>query len=335
MTKNLVRAFALQQVSLIFAGIYPEKTYRYTMNRLKGFFYGLATSVTFGLIPLFTMPLMQGGMPLDSILFYRFLFATLALAGMMKLHKESFRIERRDLPILLLLAFFYMASAQCLFLGYDYMGAGVATTLHFTYPVFVTLLMLVLFKERASWVTWAAIVLAVYGVAKLSLKGGELVLDPTGMIIVLLSAVGYASYITTVNKSRVKDMNGRKLAFYVFVFTTILIAAKALLNKGIQPIPDTQSATNLILLAVVPTVISNITLVLAVHNIGGTLTSILGAMEPVTAVCVGAFVFGEAFTWQEAFGIVLILVAVTLIILGKPIQNTLSSVFRMIRPRHA
>lgn len=75
------------------------------MNRLKGFFYGLATSVTFGLIPLFTMPLMQGGMPLDSILFYRFLFATLALAGMMKLHKESFRIERRDLPILLLLAF--------------------------------------------------------------------------------------------------------------------------------------------------------------------------------------------------------------------------------------
>lgn len=305
------------------------------MNRLKGFFYGLATSVTFGLIPLFTMPLMQEGMPLDSILFYRFLFATLALAGMMKLHKESFRIERRDLPILLLLAFFYMASAQCLFLGYDYMGAGVATTLHFTYPVFVTLLMLVLFKERASWVTWAAIVLAVYGVAKLSLKGGELVLDPTGMIIVLLSAVGYASYITTVNKSRVKDMNGRKLAFYVFVFTTILIAAKALLNKGIQPIPDALSATNLILLAVVPTVISNITLVLAVHNIGGTLTSILGAMEPVTAVCVGAFVFGEAFTWQEAFGIALILVAVTLIILGKPIQNTLSSVFRMIRPRHA
>lgn len=305
------------------------------MNRLKGFIYGLATSVTFGLIPLFTLPLMQGGMSLDSILFYRFLFATLALAGMMKLHKEPFGIEGRDIPFLLLLAGFYTASALFLFWGYDFMGAGVATTLHFTYPVFVTLLMLVLFRERASWVTWAAIVLAIYGVAKLSLKGGELVLDPMGMVIVLLSAVGYASYITTVNKSRVKDMNGRKLAFYVFVFTTILIAAKALLNKGIQPIPDALSATNLILLAVVPTVISNITLLLAVKYIGGTLTSILGAMEPVTAVCIGALVFGEAFTLQEAFGIVLILVAVTLIILGKPIQNTLSSVFRMIRPRHA
>lgn len=305
------------------------------MNRLKGFIYGLATSVTFGLIPLFTLPLMQGGMSLDSILFYRFLFATLALAGMMKLHKEPFGIEGRDIPFLLLLAGFYTASALFLFWGYDFMGAGVATTLHFTYPVFVTLLMLVLFRERASWVTWAAIVLAIYGVAKLSLKGGELVLDPMGMVIVLLSAVGYASYITTVNKSCVRTMNSRKLAFYVFVFTTLMFAVKAGLNEGIQPIPDALSATNLILLAVVPTVISNITLLLAVKYIGGTLTSILGAMEPVTAVCIGALVFGEAFTLQEAFGIVLILVAVTLIILSKPIQHTLSSVFRMIRPRHA
>ncbi len=305
------------------------------MNSLEGFLYGLATSVTFGLIPLFTLPLMKGGMALDSILFYRFLFATLALAGMMKLHKESFGIERKDIPVLLLLAGFYTASALFLFRSYDLMGAGVATTLHFTYPVFVTLLMLILFRERASWVTWLAIVLAIYGVAKLSLKGGELVLDPLGMVIVLLSAVGYASYITTVNKSRVKTMNSRKLAFYVFVFTTILFAAKAFLNEGIQPIPDAMSLTNLILLAVVPTVISNITLVLAVHHIGGTLTSILGAMEPVTAVCIGAFVFGEEFTWQEAFGIALILVAVTMIILGKPIQNTLSTVVRMIRPRHA
>lgn len=305
------------------------------MNSLKGFLYGLATSVTFGLIPLFTLPLMKGGMALDSILFYRFLFATLALAGMMKLHKESFGIERKDIPVLLLLAGFYTASALFLFRSYDLMGAGVATTLHFTYPVFVTLLMLILFHERASWVTWLAIVLAIYGVAKLSLKGGELVLDPLGMVIVLLSAVGYASYITTVNKSRVKTMNSRKLAFYVFVFTTILFAAKVFLNEGIQPIPDAMSLANLILLAVVPTVISNITLVLAVHHIGGTLTSILGAMEPVTAVCIGAFVFGEEFTWQEAFGIALILVAVTMIILGKPIQNTLSTVVRMIRPRHA
>lgn len=305
------------------------------MNSLKGFIYGIATSITFGLIPLFTLPLMSEGMSPDSILFYRFLFATLALASMMKLHKEPFHISRKDIPIIVLLAFFYTASALFLLWGYEFMGAGVATTIHFTYPVFVTLLMLVLFRERASWVTWLAILLAVYGVAKLSLKGDEQMVAPVGIIIVLLSSVGYASYITTVNKSRVKTMNSRKLAFYVFVFTTLMFAVKGLFSTGIQPIPNVLSATNLVLLAVVPTVISNITLLLAVYHIGGTMTSILGAMEPVTAVGIGIFFFGEVFTAQEAVGIALILIAVTMIILGKPIQNTLSSVVRMIRPRHA
>lgn len=291
--------------------------------------------MTFGLIPLFTLPLMKEGMSLDSILFYRFLFATIALGIMMKVHKEPFAIKMNDLPLLVLLSTYYMVSAQFLFWGYDYMGAGVATTLHFTYPVFVTLLMLILFREKASWVTWLAIILAVYGVARLSIGGEDHKFSFFGVGIVLLSALGYAAYITTVNKSHLRTMPNRKLAFYVFVFTTLLFAGKVSVTQTLLPIPDVMSGVNLVLLAVLPTVISNITLLLAVHHIGGTMTSVLGALEPVTAVCIGAFVFGEAFTWQQGLGIAMILVAVTLIILGKPIQNTLSSVVKLIRPRHS
>ena len=307
----------------------------YVMNNLKGFLYGIATSVTFGLIPLFTLPLMAKGLIFDSILFYRFLLATAALGVMMLLKKETFRLQMRDVPVLILLGLLYTGSAMFLFWGYNFMGAGVATTIHFTYPIFVTLLMFVFFREKASWITWLAILLAIAGVAKLSIKGSELTLDPLGMLIVVLSAMAYASYIIVVNKSRVRSMNGRKLAFYVFIVSTLLFAVKAMSNEGIQPVPDALSWINLFLLAVVPTVISNITLVLAVHHIGGTLTSVLGAMEPVTAVCIGAFVFQEEFTWQSGFGILLIITAVTLIILSKTIQKTLSTVVRKIRPRHA
>ena len=254
---------------------------------------------------------------------------------MMSLKKETFRIQMRDVPVLILLGLLYTGSAMFLFWGYNFMGAGVATTIHFTYPIFVTLLMFVFFREKASWITWLAILLAIAGVAKLSIKGSELTLDPLGMLIVVLSAMAYASYIIVVNKSRVRSMNGRKLAFYVFIVSTLLFAVKAMSNEGIQPVPDALSWINLFLLAVVPTVISNITLVLAVHHIGGTLTSVLGAMEPVTAVCIGAFVFQEEFTWQSGFGILLIITAVTLIILSKTIQKTLSTVVRKIRPRHA
>ena len=305
------------------------------MNNLKGFLYGIATSVTFGLIPLFTLPLMAKGLIFDSILFYRFLLATAALGAMMLLKKETFRIQMRDVPVLILLGLLYTGSAMFLFWGYNFMGAGVATTIHFTYPIFVTLLMFVFFREKASWITWLAILLAIAGVANLSIKGSELTLDPLGMLIVILSAMAYASYIIVVNKSSVRSMNGRKLAFYVFIVSTLLFAVKAMSNEGIQSVPDALSWMNLFLLAVVPTVISNITLVLAVHHIGGTLTSVLGAMEPVTAVCIGAFVFWEEFTWQSGLGILFIITAVTLIILSRTIQKTLSTVVRKIRPRHA
>lgn len=303
--------------------------------KVKGFLYGVATSVTFGLIPLFTLPLMQAGLASDSILFYRFVTATAALGLMMLVKKESFRVSWRDLLVIVPLAVFYTASSMFLLYGYEVMGAGVvATTLHFTYPVFVTLLMLVLFRERASWVTWTAVVLAICGVAKLSLNGTELKLDPVGVGIVLLSAVGYASYIIAVNKSRVKDMHSRKLAFYVFVFTALIFGVKNGLEDGVQPLPDAWAAVNVVLLAVAPTVISNITLLLAVRNIGGTLTSILGALEPVTAVCIGALVFGEAFTFSEAVGIALILAAVVLVILNRSIKENLTLLLKRVRPRH-
>lgn len=300
------------------------------MNNIKGFAYGIITAATFGLIPLFTLPLMAKGMQFDSILFYRFLFASLALTIIMTVKKESFRIEKKDIPVLILLGFFYTASAMFLFWGYNFMSAGIATTLHFTYPVFVTLIMLLFFHEKTSWVTLAAIGLAICGVARLSISEGDVSMSFIGVFIVLLSAIGYALYITTVNKSRVKAMSGRKMTFFVFIVSTCMFAIKASTNQGIQPIPDALSFMNLILLAVVPTVISNITLVLAVQNIGGTLTSVLGAMEPVTAVCVGVLIFGEPFTLHLALGILLIILAVTIIILSKSIQKALRGIRRIL-----
>lgn len=305
------------------------------MSRFKGILYGMATSMTFGLIPLFTLPLLGKGMVYDSILFYRFFFASIALGIVMLIKKESFRVEWRDVPVFIILSVFYTFSSLFLLWGYGFMGAGVATTLHFTYPVFVTLLMSFLFREKTTWLTWVAIALAVGGVAMLSLPSTGMKADIKGIVIVLLSAVAYASYITGVNKSRVRNMNSRKLAFYVFIFTTLIFAGKTAFGEGIQLPPDAASTGNLILLAVLPTVVSNITLVLAVQNIGGTLTSILGALEPLTAVCIGAVVFVEDFTAREAVGIFLVLVAVTVIILTGTIQGKVSKVFRKIRPRHA
>lgn len=120
------------------------------MNKLNGFLYGLLSSASFGLIPMFTIPAMQQGMQFESILLYRFAFATLALGVILLIDGQSFRINRRDIPSLLLLAFFYLISAVFLFWGYKFMASGIATTLHFMYPVLTTLIMMLFFREKKS-----------------------------------------------------------------------------------------------------------------------------------------------------------------------------------------
>lgn len=138
------------------------------MNKLNGFLYGLLSSASFGLIPMFTIPAMQQGMQFESILLYRFAFATLALGVILLIDGQSFRINRRDIPSLLLLAFFYLISAVFLFWGYKFMASGIATTLHFMYPVLTTLIMMLFFREKKSIWRFMAIALAVAGVFFLS-----------------------------------------------------------------------------------------------------------------------------------------------------------------------
>ena len=279
------------------------------MNKVNGFLYGLLSSASFGLIPLFTIPAMQAGMQFESILFYRFLFACMALGGILLINGQSFRISRRDIPSLLLLAILYLMSAVFLFWGYKFMASGVATTIHFMYPVLTTLVMMLFFKEKKSGWRIAAIASAVIGVYFLS--GGNTETGSFsffGLFIVLLSAM---------SQLKIGRMKGLLLTFYVFLFGGIFLFIGTSSISHLQPISEWHTAGNLILLALIPTVVSNLALVRAVKSIGSTLTSVLGAMEPVTAVCVGIFLFGEAFTTSIGVGIALIIVAVMVIILKR------------------
>lgn len=288
------------------------------MNKVNGLLYGLLSSASFGLIPLFTIPAMQAGMQFESILFYRFLFACLALGRILLVNGQSFRIKRQDIPSLFLLALLYLMSAVFLFWGYKFMASGVATTIHFMYPVLTTLIMMLFFKEKKSGWRIAAIASAVAGVYFLS--GGDTKTGSfsfLGLFIVLLSALGYALYLVTMSQLKIGQMKGLLLTFYVFLFGGILLFIGTETISQLQPISKWHTAGNLILLALIPTVVSNLALVRAVKSIGSTLTSVLGAMEPVTAVCVGIFLFGEAFTTSIGVGIALIIAAVIVIILKR------------------
>lgn len=285
------------------------------MKRFQGFIYGLISSATFGLIPLFSIPMMREGMSFEAIMLYRFILASAILAVIMLIRGEKFDIKWRDAPWLVLFAGYYLVSALLLFWSYNYMASGIATTLLFMYPVLTTILMMTIFHERGSVWRFLAIALSVAGVYFLSGGGSATAVSGVGLAIILFSAFAYSLYLVTVGQVRAGRMKGLKLTFYVFFFGSLMLLIGVPLTGGLEPIPSTTAMFNLVMLTLVPTIISNLTLVYSIKSIGSTLTSVLGALEPVTAVCVGVYAFGEPFTAGIAFGVALIIAAVTIIIL--------------------
>lgn len=293
------------------------------MSRTKGFIYGSISAATYGLIPLFTLPVMAKGIGLDTILCVRFLVASLALGGLMLLRRESFRVKRQELRTLLVLGSMFALSAMFLFWSYTLMSAGIASTILFLYPVFVAILMATLFHEKISWLTSLSILIALTGVALLYLGDSGGTLSLAGIAVVLMSAMTYALYIIAINKSNVRRLSGQKITFYAMVVAMFLFFIKAQFSGGLQPVPDWQMWMNLVLLGVIPTVVSCVAMVSSVQHIGSTYTAVLGAMEPLTAVGVGIVVFHEPFTPNLAGGIILIIAAVTLIILSPVILKSI------------
>ena len=292
-----------------------------------GLFFGLMAAVCYGFIPLFTKELQAPavGLPLSSstILFYRFGIASLILAAIMFVRRESFRITYAEFVRLVQLAFLSNGAALFLISGYRYCSSsGVATTLHFTYPILTALIMMIFFRERSRLSTWIAIGLSIAGVALLSGVGGGA--QWLGIVLEIISALCFALYLIRVNRSRVSQMPVVKLTFYVMAFGTLIFAAFIAYERAdfdisahYALIPTAPGWLNLCLLSVICTVVTNLALVYATQNVGPTVASILGVLEPLTALVLGILFLGEELTPSMAAGIGLILPAVLIIILRR------------------
>ena len=301
-----------------------------TNNKTKGFILGAIAAASYGMNPLFTLPLYSAGMSVDTVLFYRYSLAVIVLGIMMKFQKQSFAIKRVDALPLCIMGLLFAFSSLFLFMSYNYMDAGIASTILFVYPVLVAIIMAVVFKEKVSPITMFSIALAFVGISMLCKSPGGQTLSLVGITFVFLSSLSYAIYIVGVNRSSLKDMPIAKLTFYVLLFGLSVYVVRLQFCTELQVIPTPMLWINAVSLAVFPTVISLVTMTKAIHYIGSTPTAILGALEPVTALFFGVLVFGEQLTPRIILGILMVITAVTLIIGGKSLLKK-----RKIRVKHS
>ena len=276
----------------------------------KGYLLGAIAAASYGMNPLFALPLYEAGMTPDSVLFWRYLFALPVLAIMLIARGRHFRLEKRQLLPLIVLGWLLALSS-------------LASTLLFVYPIMVALIMTLCFREKLTKLTILCIVIALCGIGLLYQGDDGDTLSLIGVLLVMVSSLCYAIYIVAVNRPFLQGIATLKLTFYTLLFGVSLFIFRVDFGQSLQYPTHWYLWGSAICLAIFPTAISFLCTTQAIQCIGATPTAILGALEPLTAVFFGITIFGEAMTPRLALGILLIILAVTLIIAGSTVTTHL------------
>ena len=240
----------------------------------------------------------------------------LLLGAFLFLNKQSFRINLKQARILFVLGLLYTSSSIFLFEAFKYIASGLATALVFLDPVLVAIIMVFL-KVIPSWPVWLSIFLTFAGVVIMTQSDSTQTISPFGVFLSLVSALVYAMFIVIINRSKtIRNISNSLLTFYTLsvgsvVFFIKLMISDAEITAGLE---KDMAWLNLVGLAILPTIVSTATLAVATRNIGATKASVLGVFEPITAILIGAFVFGEPITTNIIVGILISIAAVIFMI---------------------
>ena len=295
-----------------------KKQHALVKSALKGFVFAALSAICYGTNPLGALHLYAQNYSPETVLFYRFFTAALLLLAVMLAKGSRFKITLRECGALVAFGFLFAVSSLTYYASFKYMDAGLASTLLFLYPLEVSVLMAIFFKEKIKLWTVVSIVVSMAGIALLYRGGDGATLSSVGCLLVFASSISYAVYMVMANRINLQ-MGSVKMTFYAICFCLVfLLLYSVTLGSGLPPVLTEATSWGWgFMLGLVPTMLSLIFMVKAVKSIGSTPTAILGALEPVTAVSIGVLVFGEILTSRLIAGIILILGSVVLIAVKK------------------
>lgn len=287
--------------------------------RTNGVFYAIISSASFGFSPLFSLGLIAAGLSNFDVLSYRWATAALVLMIYAVCKKKSLRLNSFDeaWKILLLSALRSITSITLL-VGYANIASGIASTINFMYPVLVALTMMLFYGEQKSFVNIVSILVSFFGVYLLasgdgvSVKGGNTAL---GLVCSLISAFSFAAYYILIKRTKADKIEVVKFTTWIMAMSAIyFIILGFICNGRLTFVTDGKLWLYIAGLGLWSTMVSNFTGVKAVRRIGPTLTSILGALQPLTAVVLGVLFLDEHLGARTIIGISLIMITVTLIV---------------------
>lgn len=288
--------------------------------RLNGIFYAIISSASFGFSPLFSIGLLAAGLSTYDVLSYRWLIAGLVLMTYAFIKKKSLRLNSFDEAWkIILLSVLRAITSVNLIIGYANISSGIATTINFMYPIIVAICMMLFFREKKNVVDIFSIAISIFGIYLLA-SGDSIIIEGgntrLGLICSIISAFSFAAYYIVMKQVKADKIEVVKFTTWIMMLSAVYFILCAFIFEGqLSLIKDGRSWLNILGLGLWATMVSNITGVKAIRRIGPTHTSILGALQPVTALILGILFLGEHLYMRSVIGITLILIAVSIIVM--------------------
>lgn len=296
---------------------YEKKKRRIHLN---GVFYAAISSASFGFSPLFSLGLLAAGLSDFDVLSYRWAIAGLVLCIYAFCKQKTLRLNSFDeFWKITLLSILRAVTSVTLLIGYANISSGIASTINFMYPVIVAIYMMIFGGEKRSITDIAAIAASIFGVYLLA-SGDSIVVDGgntrLGLACSLISALSFAAYYIIMKQVKADKIEVVKFTTWIMMSSALYFIICAFIFDGrLTIVSDAKSWMYILGLGLWSTMVSNITGVKAIRRIGPTQTSILGALQPVTAVILGVAFLGEHLYLRSCIGISIILIAVSVVVM--------------------
>lgn len=209
-----------------------------------------------------------------------------------------------------------------LFISFSLIDLGIATTIHFIYPVFVTLGCVLFYKEKLGLQKIIALMIATSGIAcfffgmdmKSGLSGGVFL----GLVLAVGSGMTYAFYIIYMDKSGLKNQPVFKITFYVALMSSIAMGIYGNVTGDLALTSLTAKSWWISLaFSLLCTVVALILLQIGIKHVGASTAAILTTFEPITSIVFGVLLLGESVTFVKIMACVLIMIGVVTLSLSK------------------
>lgn len=282
-------------------------------NSFKGITMTAAAGIIFGAFPIFTTLFVQFGGNVDAFNLYGFVLSVVFLAGYILLTKRSFAVPKKLVLWIVLAGVANVVTRILLTYSYQYLDVGIATTLHFLYPLFAAVLGVVCFREKMPLYKWIAFAVASLSVSMFATgvqAGGQWI----GIVLAAASGICFALYMLITEKADLTQIDPVVFVFYVSAVSTVGCLFMGVSGSLTESIPI-KALIVLALCAIINNVLAFALQQQGVKYLGAAMTALFSLFEPIFSCVFGSIFLQQAISLKSGFGIVLILLSLAATVL--------------------